>query len=349
MFALQVANRTSLDYASMMWVPPWGLAVAVPVGALPVGAAQLIWVYGQFALILVLAVVLWRFYGGPTRRAWVAAMLALSFGPLWWQTICGQYAGLMLLGLVGFLAALRANRPVLAGACLFLIALKPHLFALFAVGLVIDALRTSTGRRVLLGGAAALAVAAGGVTLVNPGVWEGYAAAAGGGSTAYYRGLADWFNPTLQSWLRQALPGRPFWVQFVPLAFAAPAFAAYWWRHGRPDRWPDALPCLVPVGLLVAPYGGWPSDLAMLLLPLVWVACRLNAARWTVPHGRVLLGVYGAANIGLVAMLASRAALQNYVWAAPVLCGCLAWAYFGTRQMEATDARDEAELICSRE
>src|SRR5262245_9837110 len=116
MFSLQVANRTPLDYASMMWVPPWGLVVAIPIGAMPIGAAQFLWVYGQFALMVALAVVLWKLYGGPNRRMWVAAALAIFFGPLWWQTLCGQYAGLMLLGLVGYLTASRANRPVLAGA-----------------------------------------------------------------------------------------------------------------------------------------------------------------------------------------------------------------------------------------
>src|SRR5262249_4718582 len=47
MFALQAANRIPSGYASMMWVPPWGLALAIPIGALPIDAAQVVWVYGQ--------------------------------------------------------------------------------------------------------------------------------------------------------------------------------------------------------------------------------------------------------------------------------------------------------------
>ena len=49
MYALQVANRMPdcrspqrpNGYASMMWVPPWGLAIAMPLGAIPIDIAQL--------------------------------------------------------------------------------------------------------------------------------------------------------------------------------------------------------------------------------------------------------------------------------------------------------------------
>lgn len=325
MFDLQMANRAPQQYAAMMWVPPWGLAVALPFGALPIGAAQLLWTLGQFALAITAAIWLWRVYGGAPGRAWIPAALALGFGPLWWQTLVGQYAGLLLFALAGFVAAHRANRPLIAGACLFFVALKPHLFALLAVGLILDALRTGFARKVVLGGALALGAAALAVTALNPALWEWYAASATG-SSPYYPALRDWLNPTPQSWARSALPGRPFWVQFVPLAVAVPVFALYWWRRGGANLWPNALPWVVPVGLLVAPYGSWPSDHTLFLLPLVWVAVRLDATGWAVRARGALVALYAAANVAVVLSLHAGIEPRFYVWMWPAFAGCLWWA-----------------------
>jgi hypothetical protein len=331
MYALQVANRMPDTrtperpdgYASMMWVPPWGLAVAAPLGALPVDAAQMVWVYGQLAAIVACAALLWCLYGGPRDRAWGAAALALGFGPVWWQTVGGQYGGELLLSVTGFLAAHRANRPVLAGACLALAALKPHLFTLLAVGLLIDAARSARGRKVVLGGALALLGGALAVTAANPHAWAQYLAAASGGGSPYYPGLAEWFNPTLHAWARRAIPGRPFWVQFVPVAVAAPLFAAYWWRRAGPTRWPGALPWVLPACLIVAPYGSWPSDQVLFLVPVVGLAARLSAR--AVPPSRVAaeLAAFVAASVAVVVMTGAQAELQFYVWLAPLLLACL--------------------------
>lgn len=332
MYELQAANRMPDSrsaewpngYASMMWVPPWGLVVSMPIGALPIDLAQAVWVYGQLALIFAATLVLWRVYGGARDRRWVAAALVLCSGPVWWQTVGGQYAGVMFAGVVGYLAARRANRPVLAGALVALTALKPHLFSLFAVGLMIDAVRSPVGRRVVLGGALALGAAALVSTLANPDVWGQYAAAATGARSEFYPGLRDWFSPTVQAWVRHALPGEPFWVQFVPVALAVPAFAVYWWRRGGPDRWPAALPWVLPAGLLVAPYGSWPSDLVMFLVPLVALAVRYAPGELP-PRGALLL--FAAANVAVLLSTVGQVALRSYVWVAPVLCACLLMAH----------------------
>jgi hypothetical protein len=330
MYAVQTSNRmpdtrTAAHpdgYASMMWVPPWGLSVAMALAALPIDLAQLIWGYGQLVLIVACAVVVWRLYDGPVQKQWIAGALALGFGPVWWQTVGGQYAGLLLLGVVGFLAAHRTNRPVLAGAFLALTALKPHLFSLLAIGLLVDALRGPFGRRVVLGGALALAVGALVATIANPAVWRYYFAATGSESP-YYPSLAEWFNPTVHAWVRHALPGRPFWVQFVPVALGAPVFAVYWWRFGAPDQWPTAVMWVLPAGLLIAPYGSWPSDQVLFLVPLVAGAAEL--ATRGVPLARFVpaLVVFAGASAAVVVMTAAQADLQYYVWLAPVLVGCL--------------------------
>lgn len=332
MYRLQTANRMPDTrsaafpdgYASMMWVPPWGLILGGAIATLPINLAQMVWGFGQLALITASAVVVWRVYGGSPQRQWVAVVLTLGSGPVWWQTTGGQYAGLVFAGVAGFLAAHRRDRPFLAGIALTLVALKPHLFIPLAIGLLIDAVRTRFGRRVVLGGAVGLAAAAAVVTVISPAVWGWYAAAAAGGGPGgeWYPKLSAWFNPTAGAWARHALSGRPFWVQFLPAAVTAVAFAAYWWREGDPGRWPVALVWVLPLGLVTAPYGSWASDLTLLLVPAVWVAVRLNAAGWPARAWPAVAG-YVAANAAVVAMTAYQSPLEDYVWVAPVVCACL--------------------------
>jgi len=197
--------------------------------------------------------------------------------------------------------------------------------------LIIDALRTGTGRKVVFGGAAVLLTASAVVTAVNPHLWAQYHAAATGGYTDYYPGFYEWFPPTIQAVVRDFVPGRPVWVQFVPLVVVAPVFAVYWWRHGRPDRWPAVLVWLVPVQLLVTPYSGWPSDLTLLLVPALLLAVKLDAAGWPIPRRGLLAAIYLIANAIVPVLWAQVASPFAYAWVTPVIGVCLLWASLGLR------------------
>jgi hypothetical protein len=279
----------------------------------------------------------------------------MTFGPVFWQAIIGQYAGIVLFGLVGYLLALKANRPMLAGLSLALCALKPHLFVLFGIGLLIDASRTGFGRRVVLGGIIGILLGSATATIASPAIWEQYLAAVGRSGSSAAPGLRDWFNPTIQAWIRFATPGQSFWIQTIPCGVAAIAFGIYWWRVGNPCRWPKTLQWLIPAGLLLAPYGSWTSDLTLMLVPFVAVAARAAAQDWALP-GRVwLASLYLSANLLAVVMLplinnlpicplvASEGEGESMrwgrevknngycVWVAPVLWGCLLWAQWGVK------------------
>jgi hypothetical protein len=331
MLELQLENQSPRKFASMMWVAPWGLLLALPIGAMSIPAAQGVWVLGQLALILGSAIVVWRLAGGRGDRLWIPILLVFSSGPLWWQTAIGQYAGIMMFGIVAYLLAHRAGRPILAGLALTLIALKPHLFLLFATGLVIDALRTSTGRRVVLGGSIGLATGAAIVTLVSPDIWRQYFEAATGEGSPYAPSLKVWFSPTIPAWIRYFVPGNAFWIQFVPAAIACLCFAVYWWRCGNPARWPAVLDWAIPVGLLLAPYGSWPSDLTLLLIPIVGLAARVDQRGWAIPGWSRLAGVYLFTNVSVMLMYMVYNGTAFYVWVAPMLCGCMLWARLGLK------------------
>jgi len=307
------------DTAIMMWNPPWTLALVMPVGLLDFRTAYGVWVLANVALLLASAELLWRGFGGDPARRWLAYLLALTFVPTIFLIGSGQITGVVLVGLAGFLVLAGANRPLLAGAVGALTAVKPHLLALFALWLLLDAIRSRAGRRVVLGGLLVGLAACVSPTVANPDVWAQYLTATTGPSSADHHNLARWTPPLLGWWLRTAVPGQPFWVQWVPLALAAVGFAA-WYRgadHNRPAA--DRLPWVVGLSLLFAPYGVWQHDLVLLLVPILATATEVKGRRAVV----VALGWLAAVNALALAMMVKRISSEWYVWVTPVvLLGC---------------------------
>ena len=307
------------DAAVMMWNPPWSLAVYVPVGLLPVRWATLVWVGLQLAAVMIACDLLWGVYRGPARLRWVPQFLGLSFAPVVWTVLYGQNAGLLLLGLAGFVHFRATGTPGRAGVCAALTALKPHLLAVFGMLLVLDAISRS-GRVALAAGVATLAVALGGVLLLNPDVIGQFV------RTTLHPPpgavpLTEWVLPVAAYWLRVLVAPDRFWVQFVPCAAVCVCFAAWRLKAGVGWNWPAALPWVVGASVLTTPYGGWVFDLAVLLVPVVAVAARLAGdARY------ITLSLFALGQLAITAAsLTWAGSLPGFFWVAPaVLILCLA-------------------------
>jgi hypothetical protein len=315
------------DLAVIAWNPPWTLALLMPFGAVPFRAAYGLWVLIHFGLLISAVLLLWRSVDGAKRLVWVPLLIVLTFGPTAFLIGMGQLTAVVLFGLAGFAAACRANRPFLAGAALALGATKPHLLIPLAVWFLFSAWRNSFGRRALLG-----ALAAGGLMCVPPmlavpGVWSDYLTAVTGPSDPRIRPLAEWKPPLVGWWVRQAVPGAPFWVQWLPGVVAAVVVAG-WCLKRRTQLTPTAalahLPWLVGASLLVAPYGAWSYDLVLLLVPVLGVAAQLART----PNRRAIaVFAVGLACVNVVSlvMMLNGVSSEWYVWFAPcVLLG--AWA-----------------------
>src|SRR5213596_3321744 len=52
------------DEGILMWNPPWALPLVLPLGALPVRAAHLLWLAFHLGVVAFCADRLWRLYGG---------------------------------------------------------------------------------------------------------------------------------------------------------------------------------------------------------------------------------------------------------------------------------------------
>jgi hypothetical protein len=331
------------DTATMMWNPPWVLALVMPFGLFPFATAYGLWALVHIGLLILATELLWRGFApeDPIRRAdhmrrrWVAYLFALTFVPTTYLIGIGQITAVVLAGLAGFLVLARNARPLAAGAAVAVTAAKPHLLTVFAAWLLLESLRSRSGRLVVLGGVLVGAAACLASTLTNPDVWAQYVRAVTAPPDENHYSTANWATPVIASWIRCALPGQPFWVQFVPTALAVAAFAA--WYLSR-DRRPfgeaerdTILPWTVGLSLLVAPYGAWPFDLVLLLVPILATAARVARA----PNPTAVwigIGWLAAVNAVLLVMMIRVASSELYVWVTPaVLIGTAAVSRLAAR------------------
>jgi hypothetical protein len=316
LLAEQRINDPDRKEALMMWNPPPALALYMPLGLLPIRLAGLIWVGVQLLAVLLACDLLWRQYHSVDKR-WLAVLVGLMFVATWWMVSFGQNAGLILLGLAGYLHFSHSGRPLAAGACAAITALKPHLLAGFGLLLLADAV-SRRGRITLLAGGSVIGLSLGVSLLANPNVIEQYLAATrnpGPGAVA----LHDWTLPVPAYWFRVWVDSDLFWLQFLP-SLVACAGILIWRIWNRNEwNWARAIPWVVALSVLTTPYG-WIFDQTVLLVPVIIVTSRLLQARQWFLLGLFLIGQL----LVTVGSLAMKWDLHQLWWVAPsVLALCL--------------------------
>jgi hypothetical protein len=214
---------------TMMWNPPWTLPLTVPFALLPIKLAHVLWVAVQLTLTLVSANLLWRAFGGrPEPGAWFRAAVIL-FPPTFFLLVYGQIGAFCLFGIAGFLFFMDRERPVSAGMCVALTAIKPHLLFAFGLYLILEALVCQRTRIALLAATTVLIVAVWGAYQINPHVYGDYVAAmTGAQGSADFVSVQNWRLPLGSFWLRRWAAPDKFWVQFLPAALVALGTVVYW-------------------------------------------------------------------------------------------------------------------------
>ena len=305
---------------TMLWTPPWTLPLYLPFGLLDPRPAHLLWLAVQLGCVLGSVVMLWKQFSGPTRPLWWLAapiLIAATFGPTWWLLGYGQNAGFVLIGLAGFLALRGKGYPFAAGVVAALMAVKPHLLAPFGLVMLLDGFATPAGRRLLLGGAVALLAAVAVALVPNPDVFAQFAEALARPSSHANPSVTAWQVPLIAYKLRWALDpdgGTPFWTQFVPCAAACAAAVPYWWLRRKTWDWTAETPRLVLASLLLAPYGAWPFDLTILLVPVVQTFARVARDGRLVP-----VGIAVAGHLAVSLMMTTLGALHDAIWVTPAV------------------------------
>jgi Glycosyltransferase family 87 len=293
--------------------PPWALFFALPFSFLAYPLGRLVWLAAGVAVMVFCTDWIWRFYGGPRESRRLAWFLGGIFLPALMGLSMGQIAPLMLLGVTGFLLFVDREQWIRAGAVLVLLALKPHLFYLFWVALLLWLV--DRRRWGLCWGAVAGLLLTTGIPLVfNPAVLRQY--------WEMIRNEAPplvWLTPTLATYIRSwfGTPGR--WMQFLPMLGGYVWLIFYWRRHRHTWDWKLQMPVLLLVSLATVSYG-WVFD-QVVLLPFL-----LQAMSWTLERSDdrlrcLALGGYALINALLLVLIAFRTEHSYYVWLAPVWLG----------------------------
>ena len=313
--ALEHASGLDVRAVLIMRNPPWALPLAYPLGFLGLRVAAILWSLILLACLLLSVRIARQLYGSPPNRLhW----LALSFTPALICLTMGQTALFALLGLVLFLRWLQ-HRPWLAGAALWLCALKPHLFLPFAAALAAWIV-FSRAWKLAAGAAAALALSSAVASLIDPHAWLDY--------TRLMRSpsVENEFIPCLASAVRQWIDPQATWLQYLPAALCCIWALLYFWRRRAIWDWKTHGDLLMLVSLVAAPYC-WFYDQCLAIPAL------LEGAYAT--RSRNLLAVLALAIlVADVEICAVRVTSPLYLWTAPVW---LAWYLLATARTRTTE------------
>jgi hypothetical protein len=331
----------------MMWNPPWTLTLVMPFGCLDFAQGHIVWLLCLVALLAFCTHRLCQIFQKDDRRLWIAAIVGVTFMPVIVTLTMSQITPIALLGFVGFLHFVTANRrleaneeranafrsPILlndflAGASAALVAVKPHLAHLFWIGLL---LWSAHKRRwaVPAGVVTGLACLSTPPLLINPAVFVQYIDA------MRRHPPQNWVMPTVGTLLRQWLGWEHFWLQFVPPLIGGMWFVGYWWLNHRDWSWPSRLPLVVIVSFLTSPYGAWTVDMVLFLIPVLGLAC--GALRCGVKTWLPLVLIYVAIDGLALWQKMTHSDEFQFLWIAPALL--VVYLISGTALSSATSDR----------
>jgi hypothetical protein len=279
MSAIERSLGWTYQQTLVLLYPPWALPFVAPLGLMPFAVAHHVWLVVSIAIEAVCTLLLWDYFGGEHRQRWIALVLVATFLPAATAEHMGQITPLILAGITGFLLALRRERYVLAGACLLLFGLKPHLLYLVLLAILLWSVER---RKWAVPISAAVAGAGASLTAiaVNREVL-GFFHGSVGAALDYSCGVGGA--------LRAVFGVQHVWLQFLPSAAGAAWFAWYWMRHRAAWTWEERMPLLLLVSIGTAPYF-WAHDFMLGLPAMVALAVQVGRARaWVLAVAAYLL------------------------------------------------------------
>ena len=309
----------------LMRNPPFALFLAWPLGLMGIKSGAICWLLAILGSWMLAIRLLWIMHGRPEGRLHLAGY---AFAPALACLLAGQTGAFLLLGWTLFLFYER-RAPFLAGCALSLLALKPHLFLVFAAAfLPWSWIRRP--RRVWAGLATGLGACALIAGILRPAIWTDYAVLL---RTA---GIEGEFIPTLSVLTRIAIDANASWLQFVPAVVGCGWAAWYFWRHRANWDWRRHGCFVMLVSIWLAPYA-WFTD-ETVLLPAV-----LAGLYSLVERGRSAWSFAIPGAVALVEVVA-RVPLASgyYVWTSTAW---LAWYLYVTPPERARRLRAEAASI----
>jgi Glycosyltransferase family 87 len=306
MQALQQAVGRTEPAPLLLWNPPWALTFIAPLSLLSYPAALILWLAIGLAIAIVCADRLWVYYGGAPRQRYLAWIVALTFVPTLAVLALGQIGPFILLGITLFLLW-HDRYPIWAGAATVLIGLKPQLFYLFWIALLLWLIRARRWR-VIAGAVIAFAASSLLPWLFDHAIFSQYF------EQFHAARLLSNPSPNLGTLLRWYVSPSWNWLQFAPSAVGAVWFIWYWKKAGDWE-WTTGIPLLLSVAIATTSYG-WLFDHIVLLPAVLQIAAMVVQRRDTARTWAVALP-YLLVNLILVMFIVLRQGGVAYAWVAP--------------------------------
>lgn len=309
--------------------PPWVLTVILPAGLPSYMTGRILWLFLQVILTIWVVRILWRLYGGGRefgRGGWVTAAI---FTPIYVVLAIGQITPMVLLGIAGFLYAQRERRDALAGAGLFLAALKPHLLFLMWPALAVWIVAQKRWRigfvfLGLLAAASALPLA------FDRNVFQEY-------SQLWVISPVIWSKTSNFSGTLCRLWGSNAWIAFSTVLAAIIWLVYYGVKERRSWDWLEQTPLLLLISVAASPYS-WFFD-QVVLLPALFeqISRRESLGR----SDRIFLfSTYAAINFAVVLFIVIGKDSLWYSWSG------VAWLllYVAARKQRSSLTRKAASV-----
>ena len=285
----------------MLLSPPWALPLIAPLGfASSYKLACFALMTALIAAVGVSSKLLMDLYFGDLRireisdTAFYRGLFAFTFYPVLLCLRYAQTAPFMLLGVAGFLYFESKQRPWLAGVFLSLTLIKPQLFYLVWLALIVRSVHKRQWKS-LMGAGLTIALLSVTALWVQPKIFSQYYELT---SSPYMQAYAS----GVMAGFRKLVGGvGTFWIQLLPLAAGLIWFARHWRKTGGSWFWQEQLPLLLTVSVLTSAYG-WLFDQTLLAVPVIVLAGRAAQQAGTIPRNLVIF--YTALNLGLMLAMA---------------------------------------------
>lgn len=292
--------------------PPAFLLPMLPLGLLRPKTGRIAWFLVLVGCLVLSLWLLWRLHGRPDNRL---HLLGLVYAPVIVCLLAGQLSIFLLTAVVLFLA-LHRSWPTLAGAALLPCALKPHLFLVFALGLLVWIVYRRAFR-ILVGFAAAFALSCAITLWCDPHAWQHYFAMMG--QTVVMQSFIPTFGVALRFLVDRNVTG----LEFLPLAAGCLWALGYFWTRRDRWNWMEQGLVLLVVSDVCAPYGYFTDECILLPFVLAGLYCAVERKRSFIPLAIIdavaLVEVYTQVNI----------ISPWYLWTVPAWVG---WYLYATRE-----------------
>ena len=254
--------------ALFMRNPPWALPLTLPLAFVSSRVGSSLWSLLLIACLVGSVRLLWIMHGRPKN---LRHLVGYSFAPALVCVIIGQTSVFGLFGLVLFLYW-HLTHPFLAGASLWLCALKPHLFLPFGV-VLLAWIVVSRSYTLLAGATAALGLSLAVTRSIDPAAWSQYA------EMVHTSGMNQDFIPCLSFLLRHWISPNSTWIEFVPSGLGCVWALLHFWRRRNGWDWMRDGSLLMLVSILVAPYS-WLFDQALAIPAILQAAYSTQSRNW---------------------------------------------------------------------